>query len=101
MKLSKRDAAIQVAAEFPPSPGWPHTGRVVPAASWVSRIRDAKWPTVTVDALLEQWHGPSPRVAEVVQPVACVPREWLARMAELMDVPWGDACRYDVPDAIA
>lgn len=99
---SKREAAVIVAAEAPDAPGWPLVGRVVPAATWVSRIRDAGWPLVTVDVLIPQreHHGPraGQQTSDAVQPATCVPRAWLARMAELMQRPWGEACRYIVPD---
>lgn len=99
---SKREAALIVVAESPPSPGWSHTGRCVPHHAWITPIRRANWPTISVDVLLPQFEhrgvGAGQQTSDAVQPVTCVPRAWLERMAELMGTPWSEACRYEVPD---
>ena len=104
--LTRDEIATHAAAVLdspPPLTEWRQgRDRCVPHARWVSTLRKAGWPVATVEAMLPQHEHSGPRagqrVAEAAQPITVVPGAMLRELARRLDVAWGDACRYILPD---
>lgn len=92
--------AAAILADTPLPAGYPVSGRAWPTAREVRLLRQAGWPVETITALLpSETAAPNARHKPVVrQPIAVVPREWLAELARRCGCELVDVCRGIIPD---